>query len=83
MFSWVVQATLYAVHCHTSLRAMGLCELCLSISSKVLVRGINTIFHHNYNTFKESVLRSKCYICSQVWNSLNEEQKAVASRPNI
>lgn len=26
---------------------------------------------------------SKCYICSQVWDSMNEEQKEVARRPNF
>lgn len=63
---------------------MGLCEHCQSISSKVLRHASNwdTVLHHNHETFKRSV-RSKCYICSQVWDSLNEEQKAKAKRPNF
>lgn len=64
-------------------RAMGLCEQCQSISSKVLVFGRNTAIHHNYETFKEAVFGSKCYLCSQVWDSMNAEQKAVARRPEF
>lgn len=62
---------------------MGLCEQCQSISSKVLVFGKNMVFHHNYETFRKSVFGDRCYICSQVWDSMNEEQKAVASRPDF
>jgi hypothetical protein len=63
---------------------MGLCEQCQSISSKVLSRqGFNTVFHHNHETFMRSVFDSKCYICSQVWDSLNEEQQGKAIRPEF
>lgn len=62
---------------------MGLCETCQSLSSKVLVSGMNTAIHHDHETFKEAVFGSKCYLCSQVWDSMNEEQKEVARRPNF
>lgn len=62
---------------------MGLCEHCQSISSKVLkFRGKNNVLHHNHETLKRSI-GSKCYLCSQVWDSLNEEQKGVARRPDF
>lgn len=62
---------------------MGLCELCQSLSSKVLVNGVNKALHHNHETFKEAVFGSKCYLCCQVWDSMNEEQKEVAGRPGF
>jgi hypothetical protein len=63
---------------------MGLCEQCQSISSTVLVGSSrNTVLHHNHETFKRSVFGSKCYLCSQVWDSLNEEQKGKARRPEF
>ncbi|KAG8168216.1 hypothetical protein KVR01_003905 [Diaporthe batatas] len=60
---------------------MGLCALCeQSLSSKVLVD--DTLFHHDYRTFRQSV-ESKCYICSHVWSSLTEEQKETTMRPTF
>lgn len=62
---------------------MGLCAHCLSLSSKVLIFGVNAALHHSHETFKEAVFVSKCYICSQVWDSMNEEQKEVVRRPDF
>lgn len=62
---------------------MDLCEQCQRISSTVLVSGNNKVLHHTHETFQKSVFGEKCYLCSQVWNSLNEEQKTVASRPDF
>lgn len=63
---------------------MGLCEHCHSISSKVLVGGMNkALIHHDHETFKKAVFENKCYLCSQVWDSMNEEQKEVAGRPDF
>lgn len=63
---------------------MGLCEQCQSISSTVLLlSGLNKVFHHSCETLKKSVFEAKCYVCSRVWDSLTEEQKAVASHPDF
>lgn len=64
---------------------MSLCALCeQSISSKVLSSsGYNTILHHNHKTFTRSVFSTKCYLCSRVWNSLNEEQQEKTRRPEF
>lgn len=60
---------------------MRLCEQCRSISSKVLPK--RTVLHHNYASLQKSVFAGSCYLCSQVWDSLNEEQKGVASRSDF
>lgn len=63
---------------------MGLCEQCQSISSTVLsgLKG-KTVLQHNNETLARSVFDSKCFLCTQVWNSLTEEQREVTRRPEF
>lgn len=63
---------------------MGLCEQCQAISSTVLSRRVGTsVLRHNHETLARSVFDSKCFLCTQVWNSLTEEQRGVTRRPEF
>lgn len=62
---------------------MSLCTQCQSISTRVLGQERTKVFRHGYDSFREAVFERKCYICYRVWESLSEEQKEVASRPEF
>lgn len=60
---------------------MSLCEKCQSMTSKPLSYGRNSLFRHDHISLQEAVFERRCFICTRVWDSLSEDQKAVASGP--
>lgn len=62
---------------------MSLCTECKSMSTKTFEGDETKLFRHGYDSFRKAVFESKCYICCRVWESLTEEQKEVASRPQF
>lgn len=56
---------------------MPLCEQCLSISNKTISTGRNTVFHHDAASLAKAV-ELKCFACVRIWDSLSEEQQAIA-----
>lgn len=62
---------------------MSLCTECKSMSTKTFEGDETKLFRHGYDSFRKAVFESKCYICCRVWESLTEEQKKVASRPQF
>lgn len=62
---------------------MSLCTECKLMSTKTYEDGENKLFRHDYDSFRKAVFETKCYICCPVWESLTEEQKEVAGRPEF
>lgn len=62
---------------------MSLCTECKSMSTRTFEGDEDKLFRHGHDTFQKSVFESKCYICCRVWESLTQEQKDVASRPEF
>ncbi|KAG6366495.1 hypothetical protein INS49_000672 [Diaporthe citri] len=62
---------------------MSLCTECKSMSTRTFEGDETKLFRHGYDSFRKAVFESKCYICCRVWESLTEEQKEVASRPEF
>lgn len=62
---------------------MSLCTECNSISTRTFGSESAILFRHGYDSLRKAVFESKCYICCRVWESLTEEQKEVASRPEF
>lgn len=61
---------------------MSLCEQCRSISERPTPPGRSVAFHHDAVSLKKAV-EGKCFACLRIWNSLSEEQRAIASREDF
>lgn len=62
--------------------SMGLCEQCRSIAENLMPLGRSKVFHHDAASLKKAT-EEKCFACLRIWNSLSEEQQAIASRPDF
>jgi hypothetical protein len=62
---------------------MSLCTECKSITTRTFGQDRTLLFRHKHDSLRKAVFESKCHICYHVWESLSDEQKAIASRPEF